>query len=480
MSGAQGNALDWALALAKAPSERHALRQRALPEEIDILMQIAGGGAGDTLARAAARTGESPRSIVEASRFYLREVLFFPEADAYRLLGVANDAEHGRIRSHHRLLQQWLHPDRGSDEDAVFAARVNVAWDQLRQPDRRAAYDLNHPASSEQGAAGDAVYPLRPWIPVSVPEPAHVPSEERWRRRVPLVMLLAACIGLGVITVQYQQRLDAAGSLPLAGSMQDHMPLLRIPRRVADAPEVVAARGDWPAAMPVPVVKQASVAISDDMTGEDPVQSLAVVAGREFAIPSGPEDVPAIVAAAAAPPIRRSPASVLQERASVAMVPLPAAIPVPTPPPAEAQPQLVLVNGTAPPAKELEPVVTPNASPIVSAADATAPGVPAPLRVVGAQQVGERLLTYLVESGRGVPPIWDSVSAERAATQIRSSIARGQGPRFETPTWRIAHADAALQASLRFHDGREGRLRARLTWREQRWLVSDLSMEQDW
>ena len=62
MSGAQGNALDWALALAKAPSERHALRQRALPDELDILMQIAGGGAGDTLARAVVRTGESPRS----------------------------------------------------------------------------------------------------------------------------------------------------------------------------------------------------------------------------------------------------------------------------------------------------------------------------------------------------------------------------------------------------------------------------------
>ena len=477
MSGAQGNALDWALALAKAPSERHALRQRALPEEIDILMQIAGGGAGDTLARAAARTGESPRSIVEASRFYLREVLFFPEADAYRLLGVANDAEHGRIRSHHRLLQQWLHPDRGSEEDAAFAARVNAAWDQVRQPDRRAAYDLSHPASLDPVTAGDAIFPLRPWIPGSLPETVQIPAEERWRRRVPLVILLAACIGLGVITVQYQQRLDAVGSLPLAGSMQDHAPLLRMPRRVTDAPAVVAARRDRPAARPVTDVTQASVAISDDMTGDDPVQFLTIGADPEFAIPPGPEDVPAIVAAA--PPIRRSPANV-QERTSMAMMPTPAAIPVPTPPPARAQPQRVPVNVPAPQAEALEPVVTANANSIVSAADATAPGVPAPLRVVGAQQVGERLLAYLVQSGRGVPPIWDSVSAERAATQIRSSIARGQGPRFETPTWRIAHADAALQASLRFHDGREGRLRARLTWREQRWLVSDLSMEQDW
>ena len=94
--------------------------------------------------------------------------------------------------------------------------------------------------------------------------------------------------------------------------------------------------------------------------------------------------------------------------------------------------------------------------------------------------MGDRLLAYLLASGRGVPPIWDSLSAERAAAQIRSSIGRGQGPRFDAPDWRISDAEAAFQTGLRFSDGREGRLRARLTWREQRWLVSDLSVEQDW
>ena len=123
--------------------------------------------------------------------------------------------------------------------------------------------------------------------------------------------------------------------------------------------------------------------------------------------------------------------------------------------------------------------MTANASSTVASVSKL-PAVPDPQRVLVAQQVGNRLLDYLVESGRAVPPIWDSVAAERAAAQIRGSIARGQGPRFESPNWRISDADAGLQAVLRFRDGREGRLRARLTWREQRWLVSDLSMEQDW
>ncbi len=100
--------------------------------------------------------------------------------------------------------------------------------------------------------------------------------------------------------------------------------------------------------------------------------------------------------------------------------------------------------------------------------------------MAGARQVGDRLLAYLVETNKGVPPIWDSLSAERAAAQVRTGIARGEGPRFASPDWRISDSEAALQAGLRYRDGREGRLRVRLTWREQRWLVSDLSMEQDW
>jgi hypothetical protein len=535
MSGVQGDALDWALALAKAPAERHALRQRALPDGIETLIQIAGGGGADALAKAAAHTGESPERIVEAARFYLREVLFFPDADAYRLLGVSPDADAARIRSHHRLLQQWLHPDRCSDEDAVFAARVNVAWDQLRQPDRRAAYDLDHPVALAQDQGSDAGYhPLRTWIPVAVPEVVEVSPQERWRRRVPLLVLLSACLALGIITVRYQQRLDDPGSLPLAGVEKDDGPMLRVPQGTEAAAPGAPARRERTSPRPRAEARQTPVAAVADMIQDDPFQPFVAEEDPEFEMPVEPESARAAVVIEAPPPARRpppapsptpparpvrtiavatpapasTPATVAPPRAvAVAPARTPAAVapartvapapaariaraaaPVPdqvavaTPAPTRERPQRVAATVPPPQAKALPPVATATASASPKVAPATAPPPPAPdpRRVAVAHQVGHRLLAYLVQAGKGVPPIWDSLSAERAAALVRDGIARGEGARFASPDWRISDTDAALHAGLRYRDGREGRLRARLIWREQRWLVSDLSLEQDW
>ena len=45
MASAKGNALEWALALSRAPMERHALRQRVLPDGIDAVLGIAADAA---------------------------------------------------------------------------------------------------------------------------------------------------------------------------------------------------------------------------------------------------------------------------------------------------------------------------------------------------------------------------------------------------------------------------------------------------
>ncbi len=40
------------------------------------------------------------------------------------------------------LLLKWLHPDSGVDQArSVFASRVIRAWEDLKTPGRRAAYD---------------------------------------------------------------------------------------------------------------------------------------------------------------------------------------------------------------------------------------------------------------------------------------------------------------------------------------------------
>ena len=50
MGGANGDALEWALALMGTPAQRHALRQQPLPAGIERLLGIAGGSLPDDLA----------------------------------------------------------------------------------------------------------------------------------------------------------------------------------------------------------------------------------------------------------------------------------------------------------------------------------------------------------------------------------------------------------------------------------------------
>lgn len=219
MASARGDALDWALALARVPGERHALRQRPLPGGMDTVLQIAVGTHAAAVTDAAAYSGMAPADVVEAARFYLREMLFFPDADVYRVLGLAADASDEQIKYHHRLLQQWLHPDRPtSDWDAAFAARVNAAWSQVRTPARREAY------ANRVGATGTATAGEPSWT-----QPARIPAvamaeealdagvdDDRWRRRAPVLALFAVCAVLGVLAVRDMQR-EPGASLDVAG-----------------------------------------------------------------------------------------------------------------------------------------------------------------------------------------------------------------------------------------------------------------------
>ena len=128
MDGANTNALEWALALLHTPAERYTLRQKPLPQGIDRLLGIAAGVMPRDQVEAAQAFGVPEARVREAAQFYAREVLFFPQADAYRVLGVNAVASSDQIKAHHRLLQHWLHPDRQrSEDDAIFAARVNSA-----------------------------------------------------------------------------------------------------------------------------------------------------------------------------------------------------------------------------------------------------------------------------------------------------------------------------------------------------------------
>lgn len=134
-------ALFRALALLRSPRDARPAARERLPAGMALLLRIVGG---DEQALAASRgvSGASDQDLREAAIFYVQQVLFAPGADSYRVLGVDSDADDERIKEHYRWLVRWLHPDRNPDAwEAVYADRVNRAWQDLRTRDRRQRFD---------------------------------------------------------------------------------------------------------------------------------------------------------------------------------------------------------------------------------------------------------------------------------------------------------------------------------------------------
>jgi hypothetical protein len=120
--------IDLALDLARMPALARSSGTPAIPANIIELMRIA-AGSPEACEAAVTRTGEPARVVIEAARFYLQQVLLRPEADCYRVLGIAPTASRATARNHMRWLLEWLHPDRNNNSwDAVYADRVLKAW----------------------------------------------------------------------------------------------------------------------------------------------------------------------------------------------------------------------------------------------------------------------------------------------------------------------------------------------------------------
>jgi hypothetical protein len=127
--------IDLALDLARMPALARSSGAPAIPANIMELMRIA-AGSPEACEAAAARTGEPIRVVIEAARFYLQQVLLRPDADCYRVLGIAPTASRATARDHMRWLLEWLHPDRNNNSwDAVYAERVLKAWREVSASD---------------------------------------------------------------------------------------------------------------------------------------------------------------------------------------------------------------------------------------------------------------------------------------------------------------------------------------------------------
>jgi hypothetical protein len=141
-------ALKLAIELVHVPTRVRAIRSRALPHDLVVLLQIAAGDE-EAVREATATTGR-PRDIVcNAAVFFIEQILFAPDADSYRVLGVGLEATPGELRRNMALLLRWLHPDLDPQGTrSIFACKVTGAWNDLKTADRRAAYDRNRSSSA--------------------------------------------------------------------------------------------------------------------------------------------------------------------------------------------------------------------------------------------------------------------------------------------------------------------------------------------
>jgi curved DNA-binding protein CbpA len=200
------DALELALALHQSPIQRFTLRDRPLPGNIGLALQLA-SAMQPQLEEAAARFSESEETILEAVRFYLQQVLFEPGTDAYRILGLAANADTKRIRQHHIWLQRWLHPDRrGEDWEAVFTTKVNWAWQQLRNENSREEYDRTRevPTPLRADEVSDVAIVQAPaWNVAPIGN-----ARRNWPRRIAVGSLLFFVVVLFYIAVSIEDRAD--------------------------------------------------------------------------------------------------------------------------------------------------------------------------------------------------------------------------------------------------------------------------------
>lgn len=147
-----------AIRLNSLPSEIRAARGRPLPAGIPFLLAIA-AGEREAIETGAALLDRAEEQLVASARFFVEQILLVSESSSYRVLGVASDAPAADMRRNVALYLKYLHPDRDlSGDRTALALRVTSAWEDLKTPDRRAAYDramIERNARAERLAALD-------------------------------------------------------------------------------------------------------------------------------------------------------------------------------------------------------------------------------------------------------------------------------------------------------------------------------------
>ncbi|UHD15501.1 DnaJ domain-containing protein [Thiocapsa bogorovii] len=276
--------------------------ERRLPQGFGALLaEFCTALSSARIAQTSAQLGADAAEMEEAARFFVRHALLNPEGDYYRHLGLNRDAPQESIRHHYQLLIRMFHPDRveaSTEFGAFYATRINQAYQTLRDPETRAAYDRGLPDLPAGFTETDPAWFFRPSLPVLAGKrPGRAPllggARGRTRRvgamAVGAVMLGALVLGTGHVLIHANKkpalRLAASGSGETSAPLPSYLaPAARISGsdgRAADAP--------LPPLEPAPV---AGVLTEQDRAGiralEDAPMRLAPVPPRVAVSPIEP------------------------------------------------------------------------------------------------------------------------------------------------------------------------------------------------
>ncbi len=204
--------LSLAVAFHQAPARFPELMrgQGQLPEGVDVLLRLAGGGSVEE--GLPTPPFISADELKSAALFFVEQVLLARDANHYRVLGVNPAASLEEIKEHHRLLMRLFHPDRKvelAEGREAIAARVNRAYNELRVADKREAYDVQlRQAPKETGSVHTRFFHApRPIVPLTRRLPPVV------ARNLPSFVLAGcALFAAGAVGLVYVNR-EPAGAI---------------------------------------------------------------------------------------------------------------------------------------------------------------------------------------------------------------------------------------------------------------------------
>lgn len=226
----RATALDQAVYLLLMPAAVRQMRVARLPADVKLLLQVL---AGEESARSEAVeiSGKPLETVVQAAEFYVREILFAPDATAYRALGCEAHATREEMRANMILMMRWLHPDTASGprDDELFD-RVGRAWQTMRSKQSRAVYDsmlvgAREPRLSAAPSHAVAVAPLR-----SNPFLDRAPGSRK-RRFLRRSIYVAALMLMALLVVVVLEHFGALADFDVSFDLRANHPLALSLRR---------------------------------------------------------------------------------------------------------------------------------------------------------------------------------------------------------------------------------------------------------